>query len=214
MISSFFDCVSKRIFDYVPKNFFDYVFNFIVFYKQIKLNFVSFFKEESNCDLICKIVNQKEFNEIFPNLKNGGGLQPGWVYYPQKKIVKIKNNIDFKELTIKEFFNKTNLYIPFFIKIGYMYIYIKKDNYVIIDNFWKCNIDNNFDNVTSAYFLHNEKKYFITKFIKSIKSTINLTPEILFLNYNLDVPTNEIKLYISTIDKNYLFNYNEKIEIN
>ena len=89
-----------------------------------------------------------------------------------------------------------------------MYIYIKKDNYTIIDNFWKCNIDNNFDNVTSAYFLHNEKKYFITKFIKYWETTLFI------LNYNLDVPTNEIKLYISTIDKNYLFNYNEKIEIN
>lgn len=84
---------------------------------------------------ICKITNQKLFNDFFP----GNKIQPNWKYYSEKQSIKIEldeslvkylNKTTF-DLSFKELFElKENnerlitLYLPFFQDIGENYIYI------------------------------------------------------------------------------------------
>lgn len=189
----------------------------IVFYKfkgNLK-SIKSFNYPIENIYFICKITNQKIFNDFFPENK----IQPNWKYYSEKQCLKIELdeslvkylNKNHFNVSFNDFFelNENNqkfitLYLPFFQKFGDNYIYIEYfiDSQKFINIYSNEQILKNTDFELKDTELKRKYSNFICGAIKYgvgneyisnyFRSFLNneqlLTPELLLLNYDkLDI---------------------------
>uniref|UniRef100_A0A6C0AZ92 Uncharacterized protein n=1 Tax=viral metagenome TaxID=1070528 RepID=A0A6C0AZ92_9ZZZZ len=152
--------------------------------------------------IICKITNESEFNEWFPELNTKHRTQPMWEYFEHKKIIKIEVEPFLKEELINygEFLNTTGLDIELFRSFSEMFIYIhynineteyinvyNKDSF--IDTFdlkiQQTELMNKYSSIICATFNYNNKTEYITKYLKKyLNNRQPLTTEMLLLNYD------------------------------
>ena len=182
--------------------------------------------------LICKVDNQELFDSYFH-----GKFQPGWEYFPQKKVLKIELNSDLisflrkREIGFGKFLEFVEndekiitLDIPLLKTFGELSIYVNylTDKKKLFTNVYSRKsifeisdfhgIPNHTILCCSVRIPNIKNKYiYITTYIKQFSSKYKLTPEILLNNYPIDADLKETVLSILTINSIKFYKYDETI---
>ena len=148
-------------------------------------------KSENVIYFLCKITNEDVFKEEFPDNK----VQPHWEYYPNKKVIKIKiEDYDYKpDMSFEEFMLTTSINHEFFESFGELFIYAKFNDKI---NVFKQNEKIKFS-YKNIQLKSNGKKYNLSDYYLQFENQ-NVTPEMLLLNYDLDLLLEDV---IFEVDK-------------
>ena len=173
---------------------------------------------------LCKITNNKLFDEYFPKFMNASAprTQPYWEY--TKNLIKFEIESDFfKEPTSFETLLE-DIDIPLFESFGEIYIYIHYNNLIniylpesIINlsdfEIGETELSKKYSNLICASIDYtNGKSIYITKHLKSFfNNTIELTPELLTFGLNKTKSLEFSNLQIINKNENLNFSLNEKI---
>jgi hypothetical protein len=171
---------------------------------------------------MCKITNEKVFDELFPRLPNNSAsrVQPQWEFCEHKRIIRIEiKPLKFYErLTFENYIAWNGLDLSLFQEIGECYVYITLNETVIVyrpdsiiddSDFIKkeTELSKKYNNIICAVF----DTMYITKYFKMfLQNTVPLTPEVV-MNYIWD--TNNVKnnsvLKIVTTESKYFIGVHE-----
>ena len=178
-------------------------------------------KNEPTIKFICKITNNTLFNEYFPKFRNQSAprTQPYWDFIENKGIIKI--NV-FKTINAPILFENLlkDLDLPLFESFGKIYVYIHYKNLINIylpestidlSDFEpkETELSIKYQNIIYATVISDKKTEYITNYLKSFfNNTIELTPELLLLDYDQD---NITSLKIVNKSNNFIFNLYETI---
>lgn len=196
------------------------------------------FRQENgitDISIIYHITNEEIFQETFKNR-----FQPGWVYSPQKKALKIPIdpeilnnpiigggyyfyellNLDTPDgylitldVDLFETFGNPYLYVTYYIDYQkYINVY-SKSQLIQKSDFTQLKNTNYYSNILcSSIKSPKNKNEYITNYLKLFYNNLEFTPLMIYLNYNnLDLPIDSIELLIMKDRCIKTYKLNEKI---
>jgi len=188
-------------------------------------------KEKKNNEniiyILCKIKDKDIFNYYFPEIK-GNRVQPGWLYFEEKGVIKIKvdYNLEHEITTYAELLSNTDIDTEFFEEFCDIFIYInyftnnkeyiniyQKDSIIDIFDFLEheTELSKKHNSLICATLQVDEKNEYITKYFKMyLNNKIPINLNLMLLNYD-KINTLDAKLQLVYGKCINIFNINDQI---